>query len=346
MMDLLKKKWRFANWAWFALWQGAQLALLALFLFLLFRGEGRFLAEVQGDTVDMNLVRVQFELQQLQWSFLPKGFWLLFWPLLCVTAGLALFTRARWYFLGAVGLVSQLLLIGDRIYHEFFSAIISMASFRAADQVWAVRSSVFAALRPADLGALALFAAFPIYGFLLNRRVSFRLKDKPAFFLADKIQAALFLILACHAGLVAYAIPGSAPAPVQSAFGEGEIEFVRSYRSSNLNYALHFGLFNYHLKDFCENLGSSFSSRKPSATQVAPVREMIERSDGFNRMPSPYFGIARGRNVVLISMEAFQHLLIGLTVEGQEITAEAQPDSGGKILDLMEALKASLAKAS
>ena len=31
-------------------------------------------------------------------------------------------------------------------------------------------------------------------------------------------------------------------------------------------------------------------------------------------------------------------------VEGQEITAEPEPEKGGKILDLMEALKASLAK--
>ena len=31
-------------------------------------------------------------------------------------------------------------------------------------------------------------------------------------------------------------------------------------------------------------------------------------------------------------------------VEGQDITSDVQPDSSGKILDLMEALKASLAK--
>ncbi len=32
-------------------------------------------------------------------------------------------------------------------------------------------------------------------------------------------------------------------------------------------------------------------------------------------------------------------------VDGQDITAEKAPDGGGKILDLMEALKASLASA-
>ena len=31
-------------------------------------------------------------------------------------------------------------------------------------------------------------------------------------------------------------------------------------------------------------------------------------------------------------------------VDGQDITAEAAPDGGGKIIDLMEALKASLAR--
>ena len=40
-------------------------------------------------------------------------------------------------------------------------------------------------------------------------------------------------------------------------------------------------------------------------------------------------------------MEAIQR-----KVEGQDITSEAKPDGGGKILDLMEALKASLAAAA
>ena len=38
--------------------------------------------------------------------------------------------------------------------------------------------------------------------------------------------------------------------------------------------------------------------------------------------------------------------MIQRKIDGQDITADITPDSGAKIIDLMDALKASLAKAS
>ena len=62
--------------------------------------------------------------------------------------------------------------------------------------------------------------------------------------------------------------------------------------------------------------------------------QLIEQgsSDDFN--PAAYHDTVRER-----VLEAIQQ-----KVEGQEITAEPEPETGGKVLDLMEALKASLAK--
>jgi DNA end-binding protein Ku len=71
------------------------------------------------------------------------------------------------------------------------------------------------------------------------------------------------------------------------------------------------------------------------ATELALAKQLIEQTavDSFDA--TKYHDTVRER-----VMEAIQR-----KVEGQDITADAAPDTGGKILDLMEALRASLTKA-
>jgi DNA end-binding protein Ku len=69
-------------------------------------------------------------------------------------------------------------------------------------------------------------------------------------------------------------------------------------------------------------------------TELALAKQLIEQTTNESFEPGKYHDTVRER-----VLEAIQR-----KVEGQDITAEAQPDSGGKILDLMEALKASLAR--
>jgi len=70
--------------------------------------------------------------------------------------------------------------------------------------------------------------------------------------------------------------------------------------------------------------------------ELAMAKQLIAQTAGEAFQPEKYKDTVRDR-----VLEAIQK-----KVEGQEITSDAAPDSGTKILDLMEALKASLAKAS
>ncbi len=72
---------------------------------------------------------------------------------------------------------------------------------------------------------------------------------------------------------------------------------------------------------------------KPAELQLA--KQLIEQTATDEFHPENYRDHARER-----TMQAIQQ-----KVDGQEITAEPAQDGGGKIIDLMEALKASLAKA-
>jgi DNA end-binding protein Ku len=68
--------------------------------------------------------------------------------------------------------------------------------------------------------------------------------------------------------------------------------------------------------------------------ELALAKQLIEQaaSDGFE--PEKYRDNARDR-----VLDAIQR-----KIDGQDITADVTPDAGGKIIDLMEALKASLAR--
>jgi len=67
-------------------------------------------------------------------------------------------------------------------------------------------------------------------------------------------------------------------------------------------------------------------------TELALAKQLIEQAASDSFQPEKYHDTVRDR-----VLEAIQR-----KVDGQDITADTTPDGGGKILDLMEALKASL----
>ena len=70
------------------------------------------------------------------------------------------------------------------------------------------------------------------------------------------------------------------------------------------------------------------------AKELALAKQLIEQTATETFEPAKYRDTVRER-----VMEAIQR-----KIDGQDITADVAPDGGGKIIDLMEALKASLAK--
>jgi DNA end-binding protein Ku len=70
--------------------------------------------------------------------------------------------------------------------------------------------------------------------------------------------------------------------------------------------------------------------------ELALARQLIEQTANETFEPQKYKDTVRERVLETIQRK----------VEGQDITADAAPETGGKIIDLMEALKASLATAA
>ena len=309
-------------------WAGIQLfALLGFLGYLGFLDAWlRERLSTDQDTLIQGLVsRV---LDQGLWFFLPDGFWFLVLPLLLMTLALLLFTSWRWWFLGTACFLVTLLTIGDRIYHQFFDSIIPISSMGATGQLWKVRSSIFSSFHWVDLLLLVFCLVFPIFGWAMNLGVSSKLGQNKLFFLVDKFLGIAFLVLTFHAATLAFYLPNKHVVieneyslKVYNDRSEAQgMNFTVPYQSSYRSFAATFGVFNFHLYNLAETFQAAMEDDRLPEDMLGQVEAFLGAQKERNDLPSELGGIAKGRNVIVISLESFASALIGLEVKGKEVT--------------------------
>ncbi len=304
-------------------WQAAHLLMALLFVFLLYWQERSVLAEITQDHARYIQTQIHSQLTQKLWPLLPPHAWRLFLPVLLVGLSALLFGKWRWYLLSFAGMVGSLLLLADRVYFDFFGAILSLDSLRVAGQLWDVRESVDAAVRLRDFAPILIFCLFAVYGFLANRfGIPENRKQRPMFF-ATKALALVFLALALHLGLVAFSMQQK-EVSVSALTGTGGPQDVAGFfgleNNSPKDYAAFFGIFNYHLDDARLAVTELFRDMEIAEQDLAAMTFLLEEKKRVNDLKSPFFGMAEGRNLLMISMESFQYFLLDLEIEGREVT--------------------------
>jgi lipoteichoic acid synthase len=82
------------------------------------------------------------------------------------------------------------------------------------------------------------------------------------------------------------------------------------------------GIFNYELLNIYKNPTATIKPLDPNLTpaeineKISAIKGIVSKSPNERNM----YGVAKGRNVIVIQGESFQNFLIGLKVNGQEIT--------------------------
>ncbi len=310
-----------------ALWQSLQWVFAALFLSMLHGMEGSLLETLSDPRAAASMLQADHWMRGSMGGWLPGSYWRLAWPFGCLGLAFLFFTRWRWYVIALLGSLSALVLVADRVYHDFFASVIAISGFQAIDQVWDVRTSVLASLGAADLLRVGFFLIFACFGWFLNRHQSLSLSRNPRFFALDKLWAVLFFVAGLLALRTAFSLPNlylerQARGPLATPAGDATAieDFVPIFMSSNKEFATHFGVFNFHLRDAFDTLGNRLGPREPDSREMTLVSLVLQERQRLNAVSSPYEGLARGRNLVVISMEAFQHFLLDLYVDGVEIT--------------------------
>jgi phosphoglycerol transferase MdoB-like AlkP superfamily enzyme len=210
--------------------------------------------------------------------------------------------RARAWILVGIGVVASLIVTGDIVYYRFFGDVLSAPALLAAGQTPRVWDSVRGLLSPALLW-LAIDWPFAIW---LAVRVSRVTRSETRF--GSRVRKAAITLVA----VAAIGVAISAPRVLASS------RLDQMFRDRMV--AEQLGVFGYHAYDAWNYVRATWL--RPTVTDTA-LRDTLDwfemRAPLRAGPPSPYFGVARGGNLIVVQVESLQDFVVDYRVQGQEV---------------------------
>jgi len=213
------------------------------------------------------------------------------WTIFCLIERFADRRKFLWYLIFDIILTSVYFAV--IMYYKYFGVIVTYRALQQANQVTQVKGSVLHLMHP-----YFLLIYVDIVAFLLLR-IFFR-----------KLRS-------WGNGKTRYRSLASAGLIVSLLFSIGQIWMNRDI-VNEVKKAQHMGVVNYE----AYTIASDLSKRSDKPYPVTPdMVEAIKGTAPLNPSASDAFkGIAKGRNVIVIQLEAFQDILINKSIDGIEIT--------------------------
>ena len=209
--------------------------------------------------------------------------------------------RARSRFLFLFNLLITLFIIGDITYFSYFKDVISIPVLINGIMLGAVNDSVSSLFNLSSLWYGAdLVTLYPIM-WLIRR------EEKAALPLRKRaIAFASLLLVSCLInGVKFYDLSVEQPRLISTLYNK--VYIVKSL-----------GDINYHLLDAYNTVVSSISRRIPvSQAEEDQIRTFLNTNSS---QRSNYYGAEKGKNLIVIQVEALQQFVINRKVNGQEIT--------------------------
>lgn len=188
----------------------------------------------------------------------------------------------------AVYFLFSLLMFADTMYYNYYNQTVSIRQLWQAKSVAAVPKSFIATLIPASF---LLFIDIPFAYYSFKKYVT-KLKNhkwKPR----RQIKYAVYILTAIIVTLIA------------NPFHSAAIERVNSME-----------FFTSHVNDIYETIADNLAPEEMKEDEILEVLDEVSPEPERPRFES----IGKGKNLVVIQMEAFQQFVIGAEYEGQEIT--------------------------
>lgn len=195
--------------------------------------------------------------------------------------------RKRAIFLVVYSLLS-LLMFADTMYYNYYNQTVSIRQLWQAKSVAAVPKSFIATLIPASF-LLFIDIPFVYHYFKKNADITKVLKWAAR----HKVKHIVYILTAIMITLIA------------NPFHSAAIERVNSME-----------FFTSHVNDIYETISDNLA---PEEMEEEEILEVLDEVTPIIEEPR-YHGIGKGKNLVVIQLEAFQDFVIGAEYEGQEIT--------------------------
>jgi lipoteichoic acid synthase len=249
---------------------------------------------------------------------IPYLLWRSIWPFLLIALAVLLPIRARVVFLSGVGTFWSLVVIGDLANLRFFGSVTSIVSAGTLHQLWDVRDSVIDVLHASDWIYPSLFVALSGFAFL-PKRFLIGQGAAPATQHRRFVSGAAIGLLLAVISLAAWLTP-----IYEDTHHIGRDKWVMpsdhwGSRYSYSTYAATFGLYNYHAHDVLEFIDFGRSRSALTDSRLSMIDKIVERKRALNRIETPLAGIAKGRRIVVIQLEAIVHWVRDLEFEGEPV---------------------------
>jgi len=207
--------------------------------------------------------------------------------------------KARKIYLFTLNFCGTIFIIADLLYYRYFATPFSVYVFMQSANLADLGPSVFSLLHWSDLLFLAdlpLLALLYFFPFSLNNKEKAPLWGKIA------LISGLILALIC---------------PVADG-REHQDGFVRRYTANDTLYA--YGPLGFHFLDlffFVKDQNIQLTPKNRSTIEDWFAEKKLQTKQAET---SPYQGLGKGKNLIVIQVESLQNFVIGKSVNGQEIT--------------------------
>jgi len=211
---------------------------------------------------------------------------------------LVFYTRNKLVFLIFNVLISALL-FADALYLRYYNTIITVPVIYNARYLGPVKESVLSLIRKRDI---FYFIDIPFFIlFVIVYRKKFKEIKLP--FLKRCVAAVLLILVSFTGFKVAYSKNDTS-------------EYDNNYIVKNL------GIGYFHYYDIRRYVKQNWNRNKNlSNDEINEIKVFFEeKNEQSNKSPKKYSGIAKGKNLIIIQMEALQGFLVGQKINGKEIT--------------------------
>ena len=253
-------------------------------------------------------------------TFPPNLYWQLLWPVGLLAIALLLPLSLRWFFLGTVGLLSILLIAGDAAYFDFFGTVTSAYMVTSVHQLIDVRDSVFALISSVRILPALIFLPFFIFGFYNIQHIrTAEISTQRSWFRSSYIFSLVLVLMNLLFGFIAWHTPiyEDTHHPDREKWVQPSDHWTSNYSRSS--YAATFGIFNYHVMDLIHMIRDQGNTDPLSGDRKNAIQQVLLEKSHLNQQKSPFWGVARGRHVIIVQLESLQHFLLELSIQGHQV---------------------------
>ncbi len=213
---------------------------------------------------------------------------LVVWGVIFILFGRSKMKRKKGIFLTVYFLLS-LLMFADTMYYNYYNSTVSIRQLWQAKSVTAVPKSFLATLIPSSF---LLFLDIPFAYMCFKKYATTEILSK--IYPWRKFRSILYVFTAVIITLIVNPLHSSAVASVKS------MEFFTS-----------------HVSDICDTISDNLEAGDMPKEEIL---EVLEATPTEPAKALKYRGIGKGKNLIVIQMEAFQQFVVGAEYNGQELT--------------------------